>query len=108
MFVLQDGSEPTIDLCDDCHTKLNKKDARDLSIAKGTHFGNPHRLGLPSPTELERVILGVVRLYSSVVQLSAGVPKGRSVAKVLRGHFISFFQVRFYLSYGFTYSVNSS
>jgi hypothetical protein len=88
---------PTVELCDCCHIKLLKDEAGDLSIAHGTDFGNPRRLGLPPPTELERVILAPVRLYDSVVQLSAGVKKGKTLGKVLRGHFISFFQVRFYV-----------
>ena len=88
---------PKVELCDCCHIKLKKNEAGDLSIAQGTDFGNPTRLGIPPPTELERVILSPVRLYGSVAQLSAGIPKGKSVGKVLRGHFISFFQVRLYV-----------
>jgi hypothetical protein len=99
VLCLQTGSVPTVELCDCCHKKLLKKEAGDFSIANGTDFGNPRRLGLPPPTELERVILAVVRLYSSVVQLSARAPKGKSLGKVLRGHFISFFQVRFCVEY---------
>lgn len=96
---VQDGSTPTLELCEDCHAKLKKHDAGDLSIAKGCDFGNPQRIGISAPTELERVILGCTRLYSSIVQLTAGIHKGRSLGKVLRGHFISFFQVRFTLRY---------
>jgi hypothetical protein len=93
VFIPQDGSTPSFELCDDCHVQLKKNDAGNLSIAKGCDFGNPQRIGLPSPTELERVILANARIYSSIVQLTAGVHKERSVGKVLRGHFISFFQV---------------
>ena len=74
---------------------LKKKNASPLSIAKGCDFGNPERIGLPSPTDLERVVLANARMYCSVVQLTAGVHKGRSQAKVLRGHFIFFYQVYF-------------
>ena len=74
---------------------LKKKNASPLSIAKGCDFGNPERIGLPSPTDLERVVLSNARMYCSVVQLTAGVLKGKSQAKVLRGHFISFYQVYF-------------
>lgn len=94
MICFQDGSTPTVELCDCCHKKLLKKEAAEFSISNGKDFGNPKRLGVPPPTELERAIMAVVRLYDSVVQLSAGVPKGKSLGKVLRGHFISFFQVR--------------
>jgi hypothetical protein len=104
VICFQDGSVPTVELCDCCHTKLLKNEAGELSIAKGNDFGNPKRLGLSPPTELERAILAVVRLYSSVVQLSAGVSKGRSAGKVLRGHFISFFQVRFLCELRFNYT----
>jgi hypothetical protein len=77
---------------------IEENNAGPLSIAKGRDFGNPHRIGLPSPTELERVILANARMCSSVVRLTAGVHKGRSVGKVfIRGHFISFFQVCFNL-----------
>jgi hypothetical protein len=65
--------------------ELVVNDAADVKV-KGVDFGNPQRLGLPSPTEMETLILGDARMYSSVVQLSAGVPKGPSM-----GHFISFF-----------------
>ena len=92
-FLLQDGSTPLFELCDECHSHLKKNKAGPLSIAKGCDFGNPHRIGLPSPTELERVFLANARMYSSVVQLTAGVHKGRSACKVLSGHFIYFFQV---------------
>jgi hypothetical protein len=92
-FSPRDGSIPSFELCDDCHVQLKKNDAGNLSIAKGCDFGNPQRIGLPSPTELERVILANARMYNYIVQLTAGVHKGRSFGKVLRGHFISFFQV---------------
>jgi hypothetical protein len=97
VFLLQDGSTPLFELCDECHLQLKKNSAGPLSIAKGCDFGNPHHIGLSSLTELERVILANARMYSSVVQLTAGVHKGRSVGKVLRGHFIYFFQVCFNL-----------
>ena len=73
--------------------QVKRIDAGNLSIAKGFDFGNPQRIGIPSPMELERVILANARMYSSIVQLTAGVHKGRSLGKVLRGQFISFFQV---------------
>lgn len=95
MCLLQDGSTLSFELCKECHIFLNKKNASPLSIAKGCDFGNPERIGLPSPTDLERVILANARMYSSVVQLTAGVHKGRTCGKVLRGHFISFYQVYF-------------
>ena len=49
-FIPQDGSIPSLELCDDGHAKLKKNEAGNLSIAKGCDFGNPQRIGIPSPT----------------------------------------------------------
>jgi len=79
-------------LCHTCHAQYLKGEASNLSIAKGVDFGHPDRLGLDPPTELERALLADVRMYGCVVKITAPYAGGPT-HRVLRGHFISFWQV---------------
>ena len=63
-----------------------------FSLAAGWDFGNLELMGLPEPSELEKMVLSDVRVYGRVVKIVAdsNSQKADWQHKMLRGHFITF------------------
>ena len=87
-----------VDLCGDCVKGARCGKPYEFSIAGGTEYSNPERVRAlnGAPTLLERAVLQTVRLYGSILKVTAPAG-GRGSARAavqpskLHGHFISFF-----------------
>ena len=100
-----DGNAASVMLCSSCNNAalnpitttsegeqvLNKP---KLSLANGIDFGNVDALGLPEPSEIERVLLSDVRIYGEVKKVVAPDESFRSPGEWqhvhLKGHCIKF------------------
>ena len=94
-----DGSGECVRLCRPrCAGALRKDAPPKFSLAAGVDFGRLDVLGLPEPSEIERLILSNVRTYAQVVKVVPKHDPGRSRTPdewhraKLQGHFISFLQ----------------
>ena len=65
-----------------------------MSLSDGVDFGNVDALGLPEPTEIERLLLSDVRMYGEVKKVAAPDEKARLPEEwqhvFLKGHSIKF------------------
>jgi hypothetical protein len=77
-------------LCGSCYQQICRPTpiVPNYSIASGIDFGNPERIGLPTLTLIEELLLAQSRLYVSIVKLIGNKLSERQSAK--RGHVITF------------------
>ena len=78
-------------ICNGCAEYISAKECPPFSLKKGVDFGDPERLGLPIPNDLERHMIATVRLYLKVVKVNE-TKDSSATRKSVSGHGIAFNQ----------------
>ena len=82
---------PTAFICEDCSGHIQKEKCPPLSLLNGVDFGDPARLDLPMPNDMERHMIAKVRLYIKVLKVN-DTKKSSATRKCISGHAIAFNQ----------------